>query len=90
MLFPKSIFAKIQVSRNSVIKMFELLDKGGILRCIHSGWQSPKSVAKPEKILFNNTDIMGALSSQHDISTRLATTTKALITSNLPHKKQKI
>ncbi|MDE6818253.1 MAG: AAA family ATPase, partial [Muribaculaceae bacterium] len=65
----QSLSQKIQVSRNSIIKMFELLDKGGILRCIHSGWQSPKSVAKPEKILFNNTDIMGALSSQNDIGT---------------------
>lgn len=65
----QSLSQKIQVSRNSIIKMFELLDKGGILRCIHSGWQSPKSVAKPEKILFNNTDIMGALSSQNHIGT---------------------
>ena len=49
--------------------MFELLDKGGIVRCVHSGWRSPKSVAKPEKILFNNTDIMAALSSMNDIGT---------------------
>lgn len=65
----QSLSQKIQVSRNTVIKMFELLDKGGILRCIHSGWRSPKSVAKPEKILFNNTDIMAALSSINDIGT---------------------
>lgn len=65
----QSLSQKIQVSRNTVIKMFELLDKGGIVRCIHSGWRSPKSVAKPEKILFNNTDIMAALSSMNDIGT---------------------
>lgn len=65
----QSLSQKIQVSRNSIIKMFNLLDKGGIIRCIHSGWKSPKSVAKPQKILFNNVDIMSALSSKNDIGT---------------------
>ena len=45
----QSLSQKIQVSRNSIIKMFELLDKGGILRCLYSGWRSPKSVAKTGK-----------------------------------------
>lgn len=65
----QSLSQKIQVSRNTVIKMFELLDKGGIVRCIHSGWRSAKSVAKPDKILFENTDVMAALSSLNDIGT---------------------
>lgn len=65
----QSLSQKIQVSRNTIIRMFDLLDKGGILRCIYSGWKSPKSVAKPEKILFDNTDIMGALSTSNDIGT---------------------
>ncbi|MDE7109744.1 MAG: AAA family ATPase, partial [Muribaculaceae bacterium] len=54
----QSLSSKIQVSRATIVRMFDLLDKGGILRNIHSSWMSPKSVAKPEKILFNNTDIM--------------------------------
>lgn len=65
----QSLSQKIQVSRNTIIRMFELLDKGGIIRCIYSGWRSPKSVAKPAKILFDNTDIMAALSSLNDIGT---------------------
>lgn len=65
----QSLSQKIQVSRNSIIKMFELLDKGGILRCLYSGWRSPKSVAKPGKILFDNTDIMAALSTLNEIGT---------------------
>lgn len=65
----QSLSQKIQVSRNTIIKMFELLDKGGILRCLYSGWRSPKSVAKPAKILFDNTDIMAALSNNNDIGT---------------------
>lgn len=65
----QSLSEKIQVSRNTVIKMFELMDKGGIIRCLYSGWRSPKSVAKPGKILFDNTDIMAALSTLNDIGT---------------------
>lgn len=65
----QSLSQKIQVSRNTLIRMFELLDKGAILRSLHSGWRSPKSVAKPEKILFDNTDIMASLSSLNEIGT---------------------
>lgn len=65
----QSLSQKIQVSRNSIVRMFELLDKGAVLRSLHSGWRSPKSVAKPEKVLFDNTDIMAALSSLNEIGT---------------------
>ncbi|MBO5028396.1 MAG: ATP-binding protein [Muribaculaceae bacterium] len=65
----QSLSQKIQVSRNTIIKMFELLGKGAILRTLHNGWRSPKSVAKPDKVLFDNTDIMAALSSMNDIGT---------------------
>lgn len=65
----QSLSQKIQVSRNTVVRMFELLDKGAVLRNLHSGWRSPKSVAKPEKILFDNTDIMAALSNLNEIGT---------------------
>ncbi|MDE5876449.1 MAG: AAA family ATPase [Muribaculaceae bacterium] len=65
----QSLSQKIQVSRNTIIKMFDLLDKGAITRNLYSGWRSPKSVAKPNKILFDNTDIMAALSSTNDTGT---------------------
>lgn len=65
----QSLSQKTQVSRNTVIKLFDLLDKGAVLRNLHSGWRSPKSVAKPEKVLFDNTDIMAALSNLNDAGT---------------------
>lgn len=65
----QALSKKIEVSRNTVIKMFDLLDRGAIVRCIYSGWRSPKSVAKPAKVLFNNTDILAALSSMNEIGT---------------------
>lgn len=78
----QSLSQKIQVSRNSIIKMFNLLDKGGILRCVRSGWMSPKSVAKPEKILFNNVDIMGALSPKNDVGTVRETFVASMLSEN--------
>lgn len=65
----QSLSLKIQVSRNTVVRMFELLDRGAVLRSLHSGWRSPKSVAKPEKVLFDNTDIMAAFSNLNEIGT---------------------
>jgi len=65
----QSLSQKIQVSRNTVVRMFELLDKGAVLRTLHSSWRSPKSVAKPEKVLFDNTDIMAAFSNLNEIGT---------------------
>lgn len=65
----QALSKKIEVSRNTIVKMFELLDKGAIVRCIYSGWRSPKSVAKPAKVLFNNADILAALSTLTEIGT---------------------
>ncbi|MBD5281861.1 MAG: AAA family ATPase [Bacteroides sp.] len=65
----QSLSQKIQVTRNTIARMFNLLDKGAILRTIHSGWHSPKSAAKPQKILFDNVDIMAALSSLNEKGT---------------------
>lgn len=56
-----SLSKNIGVARNTVAKMFDLLSRGAVLRCLESGWRSPKSVAKPSKILFDNVDIMCAL-----------------------------
>ncbi|MDE5821286.1 MAG: AAA family ATPase [Paramuribaculum sp.] len=65
----QSLSQKIQVSRNTIIRMFELLDKGAVLRNLNSGWHSPKSVAKPAKVLFDNVDIMAAISNLNDKGT---------------------
>lgn len=65
----QSLSQKIQVSRNTIVRMFELLDKGGIIRCLYSGWRSPKSVTKPGKILFDNVDVMAALSTLNEVGT---------------------
>lgn len=64
-----SLSKNIGLSRNSIIKMFDLLSRGAILRSINNGWRSPRSVAKPSKILFDNVDIMSALTGLTDKGT---------------------
>lgn len=78
----QALSQKIQVARNTVVRMFGLLDKGAVLRSIHSGWHSPKSIAKPEKVLFDNTDIMAALSNMNEIGTVRETFVASMLAPN--------
>ncbi len=81
----QSLSQKIQVSRNTIVRMFELLNKGAVLRSLHSGWRSPKSVAKPEKVLFDNVDIMAALSSLNEIGTVRETFVSSMLAPDHTH-----
>lgn len=78
----QALSQKIQVARNTVVRMFGFLDKGAVLRSIHSGWHSPKSIAKPEKVLFDNTDIMAALSNMNEIGTVRETFVASMLAPN--------
>lgn len=78
----QALSQKIQVARNTVVRMFGLLDKGAVLRSIHSGWHSPKSIAKPDKVLFDNTDIMAALSNMNEIGTVRETFVASMLAPN--------
>lgn len=78
----QALSQKIQVARNTVVRMFGLLDKGAVLRSIHSGWHSPKSIAKPEKVLFDNTDLMAALSNMNEIGTVRETFVASMLAPN--------
>lgn len=51
----------IGTNRSQLLKLFDLLDRGGIIRQIFSGVNSPKSLAKPQKILLDNSTLMCAL-----------------------------
>lgn len=48
-------------NRSQLLKLFDLLDRAGIIRQIFSGVNGPKSLAKPQKILLNNSTLMCAL-----------------------------
>ena len=46
--------------RNQILKLFELLDRAGIIRQLYLAINSPKSLAKPQKILLDNSSLMYA------------------------------
>jgi len=51
----------MSTSRGQLVKLFDLLDRAGIIRQIFSGTSGPKSLAKPQKILLDNSSLMYAL-----------------------------
>lgn len=50
-------------NRGQLLKLFDLLDRAGIIRQLFAGVHGPKSLAKPQKILLNNSSLMNALAS---------------------------
>ncbi len=50
-------------NRTQVIRLFDLLDRAGLIRQLFIAQNSPKSLAKPQKILLNNSSLMYALES---------------------------
>lgn len=50
-------------NRSQLLKLFDLLDRAGIIRQIFTTTPSPKSLAKPQKVLLNNSSLMCALES---------------------------
>lgn len=59
----------IAVSRNQLMKLFQLLNDGGVLRTLNDPSNQPKSAAKPSKILFDNPTVMYALGAVEHIGT---------------------
>ncbi len=47
-------------NRAQLLKLFQLLDKAGVIRQIYTKAQSPKSLGKPQKVLLNNSSLMNA------------------------------
>lgn len=64
-----SLTKSLSLSRNSVIKLIELLDKAALIRRLFSVPLGMGMFAKPEKMLFNNTSLMYALAAQVDAGT---------------------
>ncbi len=60
---------EIGVSRNQLMKFFSLLNDGAIIRVLDDEACTAKSVAKPEKILFDNPSVMQALGIFNKIGT---------------------
>lgn len=50
-------------NRSQLLKLFDLLDRAGIIRQVFSTVKSPKSLVRPQKILLDNSTLMCALDS---------------------------
>jgi hypothetical protein len=59
----------LQVSRENVLKLLDLMDKSALVRKLYSLSGGMKMLVKPEKILFDNSNIMYALSNHADAGT---------------------
>ena len=59
----------LETSTGQVMKLLDLLNQAAIIRRLFSKERSMKMLQKPEKVLFDNTNIMFALSSEADQGT---------------------
>jgi hypothetical protein len=55
--------AETNVSRNSLLNFLVILERGGIINLLKSGVKGVNSLAKPEKIYLNNTNLIYAYES---------------------------
>ena len=61
------IAESIEATRQSVIRMFQDLERAALLIMLYSGKNNMQQLAKPEKVYLDNTNLMYALSSSADI-----------------------
>lgn len=59
----------IGITRNQLIRLLSLLERSALIRQMFSDAKGLKTLAKPEKILFDNSNIMTALSGDNDAGT---------------------
>ena len=64
-----SLCEKISVTRNQLIRLLTLLEKASLIRQLRSDTKGLKAIGKPDKILFDNPNVMHALSENADIGT---------------------
>lgn len=61
--------AQLSCTRNQVLRLMALLDRADLLRLLISDSKKLKAVGKPDKILFDNANLMAALVQNPDIGT---------------------
>ena len=64
-----SLCKTLQSSRNNVLKLIDLMDKAALMRRLYAASEGMNMLTKPEKILFNNTNLMYALAPQVESGT---------------------
>jgi len=60
-----TLSAAIEISRHALVKYFYLLDKAGVIQCITEPKQTLQTLAKPQKVYLENTNIIHSLAFQN-------------------------
>lgn len=64
-----NLCALLSTTRNQLIHLLSLLERAALIRQLHADNKGLKALGKPDKILFNNTNLMYALGSAADAGT---------------------
>ncbi|MCR4919645.1 MAG: AAA family ATPase [Prevotella sp.] len=64
-----SLCESLSTTRNQLIRILSLLNRAALLRLLYTERKDLKALGKPEKILFNNPNLMQALALPADIGT---------------------
>ena len=64
-----NLCALLSTTRNQLIHLLSLLERAALIRQFHALGKGLKALGKPDKILFNNTNLMYALGSTADAGT---------------------
>jgi predicted AAA+ superfamily ATPase len=60
-----NLSATIEIGRHALVKYFYLLDKAGIILCVTEANQTLQTLSKPQKVCFENTNIIHFLAFQN-------------------------
>lgn len=63
------LFRQLETNRENGLRMLSFLERAGILSLLSGDTRSPKHLAKPDKILPNNANLMYALTGKTDVGT---------------------
>ena len=77
-----NLCALLSTTRNQLIHLLSLLERAALIRQFHALGKGLKALGKPDKILFNNTNLMYALGSTADAGTLRESFFSAMISFN--------
>ena len=79
-----NLCASLSTTRNQLIHLLSLLERAALIRQLHADNKGLKALGKPDKILFNNTNLMHALGFSPDAGTARETFFSAMMSQNYP------
>ncbi len=79
-----SLGKSLNASRNVLLKLLDLLDKAALIRRLYAESDDCGQITKPEKILFDNTNLMYALSPDAEVGTMRETFCASMLAKGHP------